>query len=78
MSTEFQRRLEPENRGRVSALWFMSFGGTVPLGNLLFGPVIDRYGARWLLVFGAAWALLLAWWCKIHALERKTSGATKR
>ncbi len=77
MSTEFQRRLEPENRGRVSALWFMSFGGTVPLGNLIFGPVIDRYGARWLLVFGAAWALLLAWWCNIHALEEKSSAKTK-
>jgi MFS family permease len=71
MSIVVQSRLRPEVRGRVMSLWFMSFGGTVPLGNMLFGPVVDQYGARWLLLFGAAWALFLAWWCNVAALDSK-------
>jgi len=71
MSIVVQSRLKPEMRGRVMSLWFMSFGGTVPLGNMLFGPVVDQYGARWLLLFGAAWALFLAWWCNVSALDTK-------
>ena len=63
MSTVLQGRLAPHERGRTMALWFMSFGGTVPIGNMIFGPLVDRYGARWLLLLGAAWALVLAWWC---------------
>jgi len=38
--TVMQSHLEPEIRGCIMALWFMAFGGTVPLGNLLFGPLI--------------------------------------
>jgi len=71
MSIVVQSRLKPEMRGRVMSLWFMAFGGTVPLGNMLFGPVVDQYGARWLLLFGAAWALFLAWWCNVSALDTK-------
>jgi len=57
------------------ALWFMSFGGTVPIGNIVFGPLVDRFGARWLLFLGAVWALVLAWWCNTRALdERYPSG----
>lgn len=74
MMTVLQSRLEPEIRGRVLALWFMAFGGTVPLGNLLFGPLIDAFGSQWLLIMGAVWAGILAWWCDINALDaRKTS-----
>lgn len=69
MMTVLQSRLAPNERGRVMALWFMAFGGTVPIGNLVFGPVIDAIGARWVLVGGAAWALFLAWWCNVKSLE---------
>ena len=69
MMTVLQSRLAPNERGRVMALWFMAFGGTVPLGNLLFGPVIDAIGARWVLVGGAVWSLVLAWWCDVRAIE---------
>jgi MFS family permease len=50
-------------------LWFMAFGGTVPIGNLIFGPVIDAIGARWVLLFGAAFAAFLAWWADLHRLS---------
>jgi MFS family permease len=69
MMTVLQSRLAPNERGRVMSLWFMAFGGTVPIGNLIFGPVIDAVGARWVLVGGALWALFLAWWCDVKSLE---------
>lgn len=72
MNTIFQSRVADHERGRVMSLWFMAFGGTVPLGNLVFAPLMDAVGARWVLVGGAAWALFLGWYCdlvKIDALE---------
>lgn len=70
MNTVLQSRLADHERGRVMALWFMAFGGTVPLGNLIFAPVIDAIGARWVLLGGALWALFLAWWCDIGRIDR--------
>ena len=74
MSTVMQGRLQPHERGRTMALWFMAFGGTVPLGNMLFGPLVDRYGSRWLLFVGAAWALVMAWWCNTRAIDESAEG----
>jgi MFS family permease len=70
MNTVMQSRVLDHERGRVMSLWFMAFGGTVPLGNLVFAPVIDAIGARWVLLGGAAWALFLAWWCDVARLDR--------
>ncbi|MEO5899937.1 MAG: MFS transporter, partial [Ilumatobacteraceae bacterium] len=70
MSTIFQSRATDSERGRLMALWFIAFGGTITIGNLIFGPIIDAIGARWVLVFGAAWALFLAWWCDLVKLDR--------
>lgn len=70
MNTIFQSRLADNERGRVMSLWFMSFGGSVPIGNLIFAPLVDAIGARWVLGIGAAWALLLAWWCDIERIDR--------
>jgi MFS family permease len=66
MITVFQQFVSNEERPFVMSLWFMSFGGTVPLGNLAFGPVIDRIGARWVMVGGAVFALFLARWCDLR------------
>lgn len=71
MMTVMQSRLADHERGRVMSLWFMAFGGTVPLGNLVFGPVIDAIGARWVLLGGAAWSLFLAHWCNIAAIDER-------
>jgi MFS family permease len=70
MSTILQSRVEDHERGRIMSLWFVAFGGTVTLGNLVFGPVIDSIGARWVLLGGAGWALFLAWWCDIARIDR--------
>jgi predicted MFS family arabinose efflux permease len=69
LMTVLQSRLELEVRARVLALWFMAFGGTVPLGNMLFGPVMDSIGSRPVLFLGAAWSLLLAWWCNTEKID---------
>lgn len=78
MNTIFQSRLEDNERGRVTALWFMSFGGSVPVGNLIFAPVIDAIGPRWVLGMGALWALFLAWWCDIAAIDRRVEQQSGR
>jgi MFS family permease len=69
MNTVFQSRLEDHERGRVMSLWFMAFGGTVPLGNLVFAPLMDAIGVRWVLLGGAAWALFLGWYCDIAKVD---------
>jgi MFS family permease len=66
--TVLQLNMADTERGAVMPLWFMAFGGTVPIGNLLFGPVMDAIGARWVLLFGAAVAAFLAWWADLHRL----------
>ena len=73
MQTVLVSGLSPEIRARVMALWFMAFGGTVPIGNLVFGPLIDRYGSQWLLIMGSLWAAVLWWWCDIERIERTRS-----
>jgi MFS family permease len=72
LMTVLQSRLELEVRARVLSLWFMAFGGTVPLGNIIFGPIMDALGdARYVLYFGSLWALFLAWWCNIEAIDAR-------
>ena len=77
LMTVLQSRLETNIRARVLALWFMAFGGTIPIGNLVFGPLMDRIGSRPILYLGAAWALFLSWWCNIERIDmRAAEGAS--
>jgi MFS family permease len=72
MLTVLQSRLHDHERGRVMSLWFMAFGGTVTIGLLIVGPIVDAIGARWVLLGGALWAGFLWWWCDIAAIDRST------
>jgi MFS family permease len=65
LSTVLQQRLDDSNRGRVMALWVMGFGGTVPVGNLLAGPVIEATSITAVVLFGAAVSVVLAWWADL-------------
>ncbi len=67
LNTALQTRLGDAVRGRVMALWIMGFGGTVALGNLLVGPVVSAVGITHVLIFGAAVAVLLAWYADVRA-----------
>ena len=60
LSSTLQQHLEDSVRGRVMALWIMSFGGTVPIGLLVFGKVADLSSLRVVLLSGAVFAILLA------------------
>lgn len=71
MNIEFQQNIDHSERVLVMALWFMAFGGMVPIGNLVFGPVMDHIGARWVLAFGAIAAVWLSWYCNLVRLDRR-------
>jgi predicted MFS family arabinose efflux permease len=60
LSTVLQQRLDDGNRGRVMALWIMGFGGTVPIGNLIAGPLIEATSVTTVVLAGSVIALGLA------------------
>lgn len=66
LSTVLQMHLAGHERGRVMALWMMAFGGTVPLGNLVAGPIIDATSVTTVVFPGAFVALFLAWWADLR------------
>jgi MFS family permease len=66
LSTVLQQRLDESNRGRVMALWIMGFGGTVPLGNLIAGPLIEATSVTTVIFAGAIIALGLAWYADLN------------
>ena len=65
LSTVLQQRLDERSRGRVMALWIMCFGGTVPLGNLIAGPIIEATSVTTVVLTGAVIALGLAWYAQL-------------
>ena len=67
LNTTLQEQLDDAVRGRVMALWMMGFGGTVGLGNLVVGPIVDAVGITNVLLFGAGIALVLAWYADVSA-----------
>jgi predicted MFS family arabinose efflux permease len=69
LSTVMQQRLDDTNRGRVMALWIMGFGGTVPIGNLLAGPVIDATSVTAVILFGAVVATALAFYARLEPAD---------
>ncbi|MFI5040995.1 MAG: MFS transporter [Acidimicrobiales bacterium] len=69
MVSALQEHLDDAVRGRVMGLWMMGFGGTVPLGLLLFGKVADALSSTGrataatltvVLIIGAVVALAMA------------------
>jgi predicted MFS family arabinose efflux permease len=67
LNTTLQARVHENVRGRVMALWMMGFGGTVGVGNLIMGPVVEAVGITNVLLFGAAVALGLAWYADVRS-----------
>jgi MFS family permease len=67
LSTVLQEQLDDGSRGRVMALWIMGFGGTVPIGNLIAGPVIEATSITAVVLIGAAIAVVLAWYADLSA-----------
>jgi len=59
LSTVWQEHVDDSVRGRIAALWVLSFGGTVPFANLIAGQVIEWTSLRIVLYGGAFVAVLL-------------------
>ena len=60
LSTEWQNHVDETVRGRIAALWVLSFGGTVPIANVIAGPIVDATSLNAVLRFGALAAVMLA------------------
>jgi len=56
--------LDDAVRGRVMSLWLMAFGGTVPLGLMLAGPIAEAINITFVLLYGAVVALGLFVWVR--------------
>ena len=59
LSTVMQSNIDDAARGRVIALWIMSFGGAVGIAAIIWAPVAE-WSIRTLLAGGAVWAVVLA------------------
>jgi predicted MFS family arabinose efflux permease len=59
LNTVLQSHLPEGVRGRVMSLWLMGFGGTVPLGLLVAGPIAEAASITAVLLYGAAVAFAL-------------------
>ena len=69
LSTVLQERVTNRERGRITALWIMGFGGTVPVGNLLAGPIIEATTVTAVLLAGAVSAFGLAFYTRYTRLD---------
>lgn len=59
LSTVLQSRISDAQRGRVMAVWIMAFGGTVPVGGIVFGPLMEITSITAVLLFAAMVAVVL-------------------
>jgi MFS family permease len=71
LSTVLQQDLADHERGRVMALWIMGFGGTVPIGNLIAGPIIEATSITTVMLVGAACALALSFYARFDRLPAR-------
>ena len=71
LSTIFQSRLDHSIRGRVSAVWMMCFGGTVPVAGLIAGWIVSHSTVNTVVYFGAAFAIFLAWFADLRPPEQR-------
>jgi MFS family permease len=52
-NTTLQLTADPRFRGRVMALWSVTFSGSTPIGGPIVGVVADGFGPRYGLGLGA-------------------------
>jgi MFS family permease len=62
LNTILQVHLDDAVRGRVMSLWLMAFGGTVPLGLMLAGPIAEATSITLVLLYGAVTAMAIFVW----------------
>lgn len=67
LSTFLQLHLGDEIRGRVMALWIISFGGTVAITNLASGALVELTSLTAVLMIGAVAAVLMSIFVRIES-----------
>ncbi|MEA3018515.1 MAG: hypothetical protein QOI47_39, partial [Actinomycetota bacterium] len=65
MTTILQVHLDDAVRGRVMSLWLMAFGGTVPLGLMIGGPIAQATSITLVLLYGSIAAFVLFLWMRV-------------
>jgi MFS family permease len=70
LSTVLQEEVEDSMRGRVLSLWQMGFGGVVPLGLLVAGPIAEATSIRVVVIYGAVAAAGLCWYAQVSPASR--------
>jgi len=60
LATHWQSQVDGTLRGRIAALWILSFGGMVPIANIIAGRVVEATSLRSVMLFGAVAAVGLA------------------
>jgi predicted MFS family arabinose efflux permease len=70
LSTILQSRINDNQRGRVMAVWMMAFGGTVPIGALVFGPTMELTSVTAVMLVGAVGAIALLALARLDAPPR--------
>ena len=60
LNTIWQEHAKDSVRGRIAALWVLSFGGTVPFAGLISGQIIEVTTLRAVMYGGVVAAILLA------------------
>jgi MFS family permease len=74
LSTVLQEEVDDAQRGRVVSLWQMGFGGIVPIGLLVAGPIAEATSIRLVLVYGAVAAAGLVWYARVSPLRAVDAG----
>ncbi|NNE95634.1 MAG: MFS transporter [Acidimicrobiales bacterium] len=60
LNTRWQEHVDDSVRGRVAALWVLSFGGTVPIANLLAGAVVEATSLGTIMAISSIMAVVMA------------------
>lgn len=58
-ASAWQEHVSSDIRGRVSAVWVLAFGGTVPIANIIAGYIVEATSLDAVMTFGACAALIL-------------------
>jgi len=67
LASHWQSQVDGTLRGRIAALWILSFGGMVPIANIIVGRVVEATSLRGVMMFGALAAFGLAAAFRLHA-----------
>jgi MFS family permease len=75
MSAVVQHRVDDRVRGRVASIWMMSLAGTVPIGGLFAGWLVETTNPTVICLIGAAAGAVLVWFADLREPAGDAGGA---